>query len=114
MPEVKKTSLNPRDRLPPGPGPGRPKGLSNKTTRVLKEATILAAEAVGNGKAGRKAKAGLIEFLKVQAAKENNAPFMALLRQILPLQIANAEGESFQTDNTFKIEFVRARSDTDT
>lgn len=71
------------------PGPGRPKGLVNKTTALLKEAVLLAAELVGEDGKG---KDGLVGFLQKQAAKENNAPFMALLARILPMQVAG-EGE---------------------
>ena len=39
---VKKTRSN-----LPGPGPGRPKGIPNKTTRTAKEAIAAAAEALG-------------------------------------------------------------------
>jgi hypothetical protein len=39
---VKKTKSN-----LPGPGPGRPKGIPNKTTRTAKEAIAAAAEALG-------------------------------------------------------------------
>ncbi len=35
--KVKKTKSNPRDRLPPGPGPGRPKGIPNKATTEFRE-----------------------------------------------------------------------------
>jgi hypothetical protein len=64
-------------------GPGRPKGLANKTTALLKDAILKAAERAGGG-----GKGGLEAFLLMQANKENNQPFMALLAKVLPLQVA--------------------------
>ena len=73
--------------------PGRPKGKPNKTTALLKEATLMAAEQVGEDGTG---KAGLVGFLKVQAAKENNGPFMALLGKVLPLQVTGEDGKGIK------------------
>lgn len=66
-------------------GPGRPKGLANRTTALLKDAILKAAERAGG-------KGGLEAFLVMQANKENNAPFMALLAKILPMQVTDGEG----------------------
>lgn len=62
------------------PGPGRPKGKPNKTTALLKDAILQAAEEAGG-------KDGLVGYLKTQAAA-NPGPFMALLGKVLPTQIA--------------------------
>ena len=67
------------------PGPGRPKGKPNKTTALLKDAILQAAEKAGG-------KEGLVGYLKVQAEK-NSAPFLALLGRVLPMQITDADGE---------------------
>jgi len=61
------------------PGPGRPKGSPNKTTALLKDAILQAAEAAD--------KDGLIGYLTVQA-NQNPGPFMSLLGKVLPMQIA--------------------------
>ncbi|MGY2995462.1 hypothetical protein [Mesorhizobium sp. URHB0026] len=58
---------------------GRAKGTPNKTTALLKDAILQAAEAADKG--------GLVGYLTVQA-KENPGPFMALLGKVLPTQIA--------------------------
>ncbi|TGT64486.1 hypothetical protein EN802_32375 [bacterium M00.F.Ca.ET.159.01.1.1] len=61
------------------PGPGRPKGMPNKTTALLKDAILQAATEAGDG--------DLVKYLQVQAL-ENPGPFMALLGKVLPMQIA--------------------------
>lgn len=61
-------------------GPGRPKGSPNKTTAILKDAILQAAEAAGgNG--------GMVGYLTLQAT-ENPGAFMTLLGKVLPMQIA--------------------------
>ena len=62
---------------------GRPKGSANKTTALLKDAILKAAEQAGN-KVGNE---GLVSYLEHQASK-NPAPFMALLGKVLPMTVA--------------------------
>ena len=71
-------------------GPGRPKGKPNRTTALLKDAILKAAENAGN-KVGSE---GLVSYLEEQAT-ENPGPFMSLLGKVLPMQIAGggADGE---------------------
>lgn len=80
---VKKTGTKPR--VGDGtPGPGRPKGTTNKTTALLKEAIIAAAEAEGeNGKG----KDGLTGYCRLLAREERKA-FTGLLGRVLPMQVA--------------------------
>lgn len=59
--------------------PGRPKGSPNKTTALLKDAILKAAEKAGNG--------DIVTYLHLQAI-DNPGPFMALLGKVLPMQIA--------------------------
>ena len=61
------------------PGPGRPAGVPNKTTALLKDAILKAATAAGNG--------DMAAYLATQAV-ETPGPFMALLGKVLPMQIA--------------------------
>ena len=59
---------------------GRAKGTPNKTTALLKDALLIAAEKAGG-------KAGMVGYLTTQAS-DNPAAFMSLLGKVLPLQIA--------------------------
>lgn len=59
---------------------GRQKGTPNKTTALLKDAILMAAEKAGG-------KGGLESYLQMQAIL-NPGPFMALLGKVLPMQIA--------------------------
>jgi|SRR3954470_12262000 hypothetical protein len=77
---------------------GRAKGTPNKTTKLLKDATLKAAEKAGG-------KQGLIGFLEKQANKANNAPFMALLAKVMPLQVTGEDGDPIRTQVTM-IELV--------
>jgi hypothetical protein len=83
MAEMQKQSL----RKPPPPSAGRPKGVPNKTTQLLKDAILKAAEQAGN-KVGND---GLVSYLEVQAI-ENPGPFMALLGKVLPMQVTGEGG----------------------
>ena len=65
---------------------GRKKGTPNKTTALLKDAILKAAEQAGG-------EDGLVGYLKDQA-EANPGPFMALLGKVLPMQVdANMNGE---------------------
>jgi hypothetical protein len=59
---------------------GRTKGTPNKTTALLKDALLQAAQNAGG-------KDGMVGYLTRQA-EENPGPFLSLLGKVLPLQIA--------------------------
>lgn len=65
------------------PGPGRPKGSSNKANRLLKEAILQALD-----EAHPK---GVIEYLKQQAIA-NPTAFLTLIGKVLPLQVTGEGG----------------------
>ena len=92
--QVKETRNNPR----PGdgtPGPGRPKGVPNKTTALLKDAILKAGEIAGGGEPD-----GLVNYLVAQA-KQNPGPcstaktaiYPDRLRHFLPLSSVSQRPE---------------------
>ena len=74
--------------------PGRPKGSPNKTTALLKDAILKAATDAGDG--------DLALYLQRQAVL-NPGPFMSLLGKVLPLQVANPDGEAFRVVTTVEL-----------
>lgn len=74
--EVKATAAK---RKPPAAGKGRPKGSKNKTTALLKDAILKAAEQAGD-------KDGMVGYLEKQA-RTNPTAFLPLLGKVLPMQV---------------------------
>ena len=71
-------------------GPGRPKGMPNKTTAQLKEMILGALEGVGG-----------IEYLQERANDPKTASaFLTLVGKVLPLQVAG------DPDNPIKHEVI--------
>lgn len=72
------------------PGPGRPKGSVNKTTAVAKDMIALAAEKLG----------GVDRIVAwAKEAPENERTFWgSMFPRLLPVQVANPEGETFKTE----------------
>jgi hypothetical protein len=74
---------------PPAAGKGRPKGTPNKSTKLLKDSILMAAELAGN----KYGQVGIVSYLEHQA-HENPAAFISLMGKVLPLQVkADVEGE---------------------
>lgn len=71
---------------------GRAKGTPNKTTALLKDAILKAAEAAGGDD-------GLVGYLQAQAAA-NPGPFMALLGKVLPMQVVGEGGGAIEINVT--------------
>ena len=81
--------------MPKPTNSGRTKGTRNKTTLVLKEATLLAAEACGaDGKGNR----GLVGYLTA-LAQQHPAIFARLLAKLLPMQTSAETGRGKSADN---------------
>lgn len=78
-------------------GPGRPPGLQNKTTRILKDAILLAACEVGDVSmyidtkqiTTQEQRGELVGFLRWVAVHEPKA-FCAMLGRLIPLQLTGA------------------------
>ena len=75
------------DKKPPRAGMGRPKGAQNKTTALLKDAILRAAEQAGDG--------DMVEYL-TQQARLNPGPFLSLLGKVLPMQVTGEDGGPVQ------------------
>ena len=73
---------------------GRRRGSVNKTTALLKDAVLQAAEAAGD-------KEGMVGYLTTQA-KQNPTAFMSLLGRVLPLQNAANDDDGIKIE----VEFV--------
>lgn len=78
---------------------GRQAGTPNKTTALLKDAILKAAEQAGG-------EAGLVGYLQ-QQAKDTPAAFMSLLGKVLPMQVIGDEDNPVQ--HLVKIERVVVR-----
>lgn len=65
---------------------GRQPGSTNRTTRILKEAIILAAEQVGFNNRGKDGLEGYLRRIAIRYPEE----YCALLAKVLPLQITGA------------------------
>jgi hypothetical protein len=77
---------------PKPPNAGRAKGKRNRTTVMLKEAILTAAELCGQDGKG---KDGMVGYLKMLAVKER-ALFTRLLEKVLPMQL-NVEDKTVKT-----------------
>jgi hypothetical protein len=88
-------------RKPPNAGKGRKKGVPNKTTALLKDAILKAAQNAGGGDDG------LVNYLTEQA-RENPGPFMSLLGKVLPMQV-----EGTNPDGSISINIVKYGNDPD-
>lgn len=88
----------PKNKIGKGkPGPGRPKGVPNKTTALLKDAILKAAEAAGkkiaiDEKGKPTGEDGMVAYL-TQQAEDNPGPFMSLLGKVIPLQVEGPDGK---------------------
>lgn len=103
MSEQSEQELAPEPKLGPNTGnmgKGRPKGSLNKTTAILKDAILLAAQ-----RAGGDDEDGIVTYLQEQAQK-NPGPFMALLGKVLPMTIAGDPDNPLKTIAKVEIEVI--------
>ena len=71
---------------------GRARGTPNKTTALLKEAIIKAAEATGEDGNGKGRLTGYCKFLATSEPKA----FAQLLGKVLPMQVTGEDGGALQ------------------
>jgi len=69
---------------------GRPKGVKNKTTGLLKDAILKAAGLVGYDKQGKQ---GLVGYCRFLAENEPKA-FSQLLGKVMPTQVTGEDGKA--------------------
>jgi hypothetical protein len=81
--------------------PGNKRGPA-KTTRILKDAILQAAEEAGGPD-------GIVGYLRVQAV-ENPGPFMTLLGKVLPTQTALTDADGNSVGGKFTLEFIAPAS----
>lgn len=79
--KVERSAAKPRK--PPNAGKGRKAGTPNKTTKLLKEAILAAAEVRGSDGKGKDGLTGYCLWL----ARKQPKSFAALLGRVLPMQI---------------------------
>lgn len=77
-------------------GKGRPKGATNKNSKLLKDAILEAANLAGG-------KRGMVAYLQDQA-KENPTAFMTLMGKVLPMQV---HGSGKDGEHEFTITWKR-------
>lgn len=80
---------------------GRQKGTPNKTTALLKDAIIQAAELTGRDRQGKEGLVGYCRFLAVEEPKA----FAALMGRVLPMQV---EGTGENGEIIFKTVYEAA------
>jgi hypothetical protein len=64
--------------------------VPNKTTAVLKDAVLKAAETAGGGEPD-----GLVNYL-VEQAQRNPAPFLSLLGKVMPTQVSSEDDKNIR------------------
>lgn len=75
---------------------GRQKGTPNRTTALLKDAILKAAEAVGEDMQGKGKLIGYCKFL----AKNEPKAFAGLLGRVMPMQVTGEDGGALVVEIT--------------
>jgi hypothetical protein len=69
------------------PGQGRPKGVTNKDTALIRDMIAQALDDVGG-----------VEYL-ASVAKSHPGPFLALVGKVMPVQVTGANGGPIEVRN---------------
>lgn len=83
MSEEKQTVKNPLSKGKAGPG--RPKGVPNRTTTLLKDAILQAATNIGGDD-------GLVGYLE-KLHRDNSGAFAGLVGKVLPMQVNHGDAD---------------------
>lgn len=78
------------------PGAGRPKGAIDKGNATIRQMIVQALDGLGG-----------IAYLQ-ETARSHPAAFLSLVGKLMPIEVANPEGESFKTDNVWRLELVKS------
>lgn len=76
-------------------GAGRPKGSLDKGNATIRQMIVEALHGLGG-----------VEYLE-STARSHPAAFLSLIGKVMPVEIANPEGESFKTENKWIVEVVK-------
>jgi hypothetical protein len=76
---------------PPNAGKGRPKGIPNKDTAMIRDMVAQALSQVGG-----------VEYL-ARVAESHPGPFMGLVGKVMPVQIEGSDGGAIQ--HSIKVTF---------
>lgn len=83
-------------------GAGRPKGALDKGNATIRQMIVQALD-----------EAGGVAYLKTAAAS-HPAAFLSLIGKVMPIEVANPDGETFKTENKWVVELVSPkRANTD-
>ena len=77
------------------PGPGRKKGVPNKSNALIRDMIANALEQVGG-----------VEYL-ARVAESHPGPFLALVGKVMPVQITGANGGAIEHGITLQVVGVR-------
>lgn len=109
---VDRIKLDPQDRRRASlfktrpEGSGRKRGTANKTTSILKDAIILAAEQLGEIGAKEKGKDGLVGYLR-WIARRYPEEYVKLLAKVLPVQLTGPDGGAITHKHILSVEEAR-------
>ena len=73
------------------PGPGRPKGVLNKSNALIRDMIVQALDGAGG-----------IEYLQ-RTAESHPAAFLSLIGKVMPVQVEGADGEAIK--HSLKVTF---------
>ena len=80
--------------MPPGPGPGRPKGIPNKTNGLIRDMIAEALTRVG----------GVDYLMDCAQDPKTKSAFLVLIGKVMPVQVVGDPNNPIE--HSLKIEFI--------